>query len=79
MVLEDVLNSLPSCHAVDASASYLPVTYKSFGLTVALTDTGGVVSKTVWDNSEIKIKAKGVTSYECGLLPFCSRSYRSRN
>ncbi|GAA5858962.1 hypothetical protein JCM8547_007177 [Rhodosporidiobolus lusitaniae] len=50
--------------ALDASASYLPVTYKSFGLRVKLSDTGGTISHTVWGGGEIKVKARGVTSYE---------------
>ncbi|GAA6041359.1 hypothetical protein JCM8097_007684 [Rhodosporidiobolus ruineniae] len=50
--------------AIDASASYLPVTYRSFGLTVKLSDTGGTVAHTVWDAREIKVAARGETSYE---------------
>ncbi|GAA6013710.1 hypothetical protein JCM10207_004828 [Rhodosporidiobolus poonsookiae] len=50
--------------AIDASASYLPVKYSSFGLTVKLSDTGGTVAHTVWDDGEITVPARGVTSYE---------------
>ncbi|BGP18727.1 hypothetical protein JCM10213_009206 [Rhodosporidiobolus nylandii] len=50
--------------AIDASDSYLPVHYKSFGLTVKLIDTGGTVAHTVWDNGEIKVAGGRVTSYE---------------
>ncbi|GAA5980011.1 hypothetical protein JCM11641_008262 [Rhodosporidiobolus odoratus] len=50
--------------AIDASDSYIPVHYRSFGLTVKLIDTGGTIAHTVWDNGEIKVAGKKVTSYE---------------
>ncbi|GAA6014273.1 hypothetical protein JCM11491_005023 [Sporobolomyces phaffii] len=49
---------------LDASKSYVPVHYSSFGVTVKLRETGGVIGRTVWDQGEISIPGKQVTSYE---------------
>ncbi|GAA5904822.1 hypothetical protein JCM6882_003214 [Rhodosporidiobolus microsporus] len=53
--------------AIDASASYLPVNFRSFGVRVKLSDTGGTVAHTVWDEGEISVKGRRVTSYEFPL------------
>ncbi|GAA5826615.1 hypothetical protein JCM3770_006306 [Rhodotorula araucariae] len=50
--------------ALDASDSYLPVTYRSFGLTVRLQETDGIIAQETWDNGEISVPAKKATSYE---------------
>ena len=50
--------------SVDAKKSYVPVHYSSFGITVKLRETGGVIGRTVWDEGEIKVPGKKVTSYE---------------
>lgn len=49
---------------LDASKSYVPVHYSSFGITVRLRETGGVIGQTTWDEGEIRIPGKRVTSYE---------------
>ncbi|GAA5988258.1 hypothetical protein JCM5350_007630 [Sporobolomyces pararoseus] len=49
---------------LDAKKSYVPVHYSSFGITVKLRETGGVIGRTVWDEGEIKVPGKKVTSYE---------------
>ncbi|GAA5940736.1 uncharacterized protein JCM15063_006347 [Sporobolomyces koalae] len=49
---------------IDASKSYVPVHYDSFGVTVKLRETGGVIGRTVWDEGEIKVPGKRVTSYQ---------------
>ncbi|GAA5897113.1 uncharacterized protein JCM6883_006585 [Sporobolomyces salmoneus] len=49
---------------LDASDSYVPVHYSSFGITVKLRETGGVIGRTTWSDGEIKIPGKKVTSYE---------------
>lgn len=50
--------------AVDSSASYLPVHYRSFAITVRLQETDGVVATQKWDAGEIKVQPKRVTSYQ---------------
>ncbi|GAA5842175.1 hypothetical protein JCM9279_002807 [Rhodotorula babjevae] len=50
--------------AIDASDSYLPVKYNTFGLTVRMQETEAVIAQATWDNGEISVPAKKVTSYE---------------
>ncbi|BGP42369.1 hypothetical protein JCM10449v2_006374 [Rhodotorula kratochvilovae] len=50
--------------ALDASDSYLPVTYRSFGLTVRLQETEGIIAQETWSNGEISVPARKATSYE---------------
>ncbi|GAA5879982.1 hypothetical protein JCM3774_005466 [Rhodotorula dairenensis] len=50
--------------AIDASASYLPVNYHSFDLTVRLQETGGIVAQQSYGSGEISVPARRVTSYE---------------
>ncbi|BGP26661.1 hypothetical protein Rt10032_c11g4398 [Rhodotorula toruloides] len=50
--------------AIDSSASYLPVHYRSFAITVRLQETDGVVASQKWDAGEISVRPKRVTSYQ---------------
>lgn len=54
----------PLLLAVDASDSYLPVKYNTFGLTVRMQETEAIIAQATWDNGEISVPAKKVTSYE---------------
>ncbi|GJN92311.1 hypothetical protein Rhopal_005341-T1 [Rhodotorula paludigena] len=54
--------------AIDASDSYLPVKYRSFGLTVRLQETNGIIAQETWDAGEISVAAKRETSYEFPLM-----------
>ncbi|GAA5993498.1 hypothetical protein JCM10908_000618 [Rhodotorula pacifica] len=50
--------------AIDASASYLPVNYHSFDLTVRLQETGGIIAQQSYSSGEISVPGRRVTSYE---------------
>ncbi|GAA6061206.1 hypothetical protein JCM10212_001527 [Sporobolomyces blumeae] len=54
--------------AIDASDSYVPVKYSSFGLTVKLRETGGVIGTETWTGGAIEVPGKKVTSYEFPMM-----------
>ncbi|GAA5935098.1 hypothetical protein JCM1841_000329 [Sporobolomyces salmonicolor] len=54
--------------AIDASASYVPVKYKEFGITVRLQETQGVIATESWKGGAISVPGRKVTSYEFPIV-----------
>ncbi|GAA5897146.1 hypothetical protein JCM5296_002239 [Sporobolomyces johnsonii] len=54
--------------AIDASASYVPVKYNEFGITVRLQETQGVIATESWKGGAISVPGRRITSYEFPIV-----------